>query len=700
MKTVTLAVAAVIAAVGLAETASADTDSIRCHFDRFEAVYPASDEARDVAVAGGKVFVADMFAGLTVYDAAGGDGPIGSVYVAGGFLSIVHAGDVVFVGTETAGLRRIRVTDPTAPVSLGRVAIPDVCWDVDHDNGLTVVAARNEGMKIVQTPPTGTMTLLASYTPSGGRTVWNVDIRGSLVAVAHSDGVDFVDITDPGAPFWRSSAPGVTSQVSVALGDGVAFIVNGAGIDVLDLSDPASPAVIGTIPGITGELRTDAGMLYCSQSLGQTNLLRAFDVSDPTQPVLVGTTLHDAVAEMHGFDVRNGRCYTAQGESGVASVSIDPPLESPLAPASGVGGGSGLTDAQVAMAPDGSLGAYVKPPVSFGPTRLYILDPYGGAAAAPLGALDLPFDVSYHHDFCMSEGFVYLTSTTEPLTIVDVTDPTDPRIAGVAATIPTQVRQLVYQNNRVFGIAPGTTIEIHDVSNPAAPVLVADTTVPGTGTIMCATSLGDSHLAIGRSFNGVQIVDTSAAPSLSVVGQLGGFPITTAAIEGDVLYAFYYGPLGGQLRAIDVSDPTAPALLGMIDWEPGTLWGDAGTLTVAGERLVALQLEFGRIRFVDTSDPANMLEIGSIGTRTFEFVGAGTDRLLLQAEGAMWLDTGACADCPADLNGDGQLNFFDLSAFIGAYNAQSPDADLAAPFDVFNFFDVAAYIALYNDGCP
>ena len=102
---------------------------------------------------------------------------------------------------------------------------------------------------------------------------------------------------------------------------------------------------------------------------------------------------------------------------------------------------------------------------------------------------------------------------------------------------------------------------------------------------MCATSLGDSHLAIGRSFNGVQIVDTSAAPSLSVVGQLGGFPITTAAIEGDVLYAFYYGPLGGQLRAIDVSDPTAPALLGMIDWEPGTLWSDAGTLTAMGADL-------------------------------------------------------------------------------------------------------------------
>ncbi|MEM9373307.1 MAG: GC-type dockerin domain-anchored protein [Planctomycetota bacterium] len=53
---------------------------------------------------------------------------------------------------------------------------------------------------------------------------------------------------------------------------------------------------------------------------------------------------------------------------------------------------------------------------------------------------------------------------------------------------------------------------------------------------------------------------------------------------------------------------------------------------------------------------------------------------------------------PAD--GDGVLNFFDVSAYITAYNAASPDADLAAPFGTLNFFDIAEYIALYGAGCP
>lgn len=47
----------------------------------------------------------------------------------------------------------------------------------------------------------------------------------------------------------------------------------------------------------------------------------------------------------------------------------------------------------------------------------------------------------------------------------------------------------------------------------------------------------------------------------------------------------------------------------------------------------------------------------------------------------------------------GQLNFFDLTTFIGLFNNQDSLADLAEPVGVFNFFDVNAYLDLYNAGC-
>ena len=59
--------------------------------------------------------------------------------------------------------------------------------------------------------------------------------------------------------------------------------------------------------------------------------------------------------------------------------------------------------------------------------------------------------------------------------------------------------------------------------------------------------------------------------------------------------------------------------------------------------------------------------------------------------------TTACS--AADFNGDGQLNFFDVTAFIDALNAQDDIADLNDD-GAFNFFDVTAYISIYQEGCP
>jgi len=48
----------------------------------------------------------------------------------------------------------------------------------------------------------------------------------------------------------------------------------------------------------------------------------------------------------------------------------------------------------------------------------------------------------------------------------------------------------------------------------------------------------------------------------------------------------------------------------------------------------------------------------------------------------------------------GALNFFDIAAYITAFNAGEDIADLAPPFGALNFFDISAYITLYNAGCP
>ncbi len=57
------------------------------------------------------------------------------------------------------------------------------------------------------------------------------------------------------------------------------------------------------------------------------------------------------------------------------------------------------------------------------------------------------------------------------------------------------------------------------------------------------------------------------------------------------------------------------------------------------------------------------------------------------------------AGCAVDYNNDGTLDFFDVSAFLGAFNSNDPIADLDGN-GVFDFFDVSSFLSQFTAGCP
>lgn len=58
----------------------------------------------------------------------------------------------------------------------------------------------------------------------------------------------------------------------------------------------------------------------------------------------------------------------------------------------------------------------------------------------------------------------------------------------------------------------------------------------------------------------------------------------------------------------------------------------------------------------------------------------------------------AANECAADLTGDGELNFFDVSVFLSYFNDADPLADFTGD-GAFDFFDVSAFLSAYNAGC-
>jgi hypothetical protein len=89
-----------------------------------------------------------------------------------------------------------------------------------------------------------------------------------------------------------------------------------------------------------------------------------------------------------------------------------------------------------------------------------------------------------------------------------------------------------------------------------------------------------------------------------------------------------------------------------------------------------------------------LLDDSLIGFTLNEDAVFGEDRIRAAA-----VLTIALAPCPADLTGEGDLNFLDVSAFLAAFAASDPIADFNDDGS-FNFLDVSAYLIAFGEGCP
>lgn len=174
------------------------------------------------------------------------------------------------------------------------------------------------------------------------------------------------------------------------------------------------------------------------------------------------------------------------------------------------------------------------------------------------------------------------------------------------------------------------------------------------------------------------------------------FPSTTAAFAGSGL-----NDNVGAIFETTIAIPQDGMYMLSIESDDGSrlFIGDDGALVSNDglhgmeERFNIFPLESGkhniRVEFFEAGGGAGLI---------MRYAGETVTRQIVPASA---LTRTTAANCPADLAAPfGSLNFFDVSAFIAAYNAQDPVADLASPFGAFNFFDVSAYITLYNAGCP
>jgi len=134
---------------------------------------------------------------------------------------------------------------------------------------------------------------------------------------------------------------------------------------------------------------------------------------------------------------------------------------------------------------------------------------------------------------------------------------------------------------------------------------------------------------------------------------------------------------------------------------------DLEVVMPAGDLLVGNNITNGISSFGGAPDEINnvemvMLPAAVTGDYTLHVKGTAVNQ---GAQGYALVITGdvtpAASGCnAADLAEPfGELNFFDISAFLSAFSAQDPAGDINNDA-VFDFFDISSYLTIFANGCP
>ena len=255
----------------------------------------------------------------------------------------------IFAGQSGAGVLTVsngqisattNITVETfSPQGLGFIPIPGIPGKVDISGDLVFIAAWDAGLQIVDTAPLKSIDVGDRADPVIiGRietigVTRDVKVSDGIAVTAGSNGVQFIDISNPSAPIAVGQYDSEAIFAALAIHDDTAFVLDGStGLVILDFSNPSSPTDLGrmTTADFWGHWDRDisvsedgsiAAVVFGSTSGGGAGM-EIIDVSDRANPVSISTI---DIGAGCGVAIRNGYAYVAKCASGFTAVDISDP---------------------------------------------------------------------------------------------------------------------------------------------------------------------------------------------------------------------------------------------------------------------------------------------------------------------------------------------------------------------------------------
>lgn len=476
---------------------------------------------------------------VEVYDVTDPAKPslLGDIVLPGLVKDVAVSGQTVYAAIGGKGLWLIDVTNPSAPSILGSHSLSNGATHLIADGAIAYVASGSDIYKLDISSPTA-IQMLGSYSGSTSITAMG-GVVGNALAVGSTDGVRMIKTDTLTQVGFAAGGPVVAMAVN---GNAIYAAIDGEGTVVIDGSDTSAP-VKGNSFAITGTNGVVASGTHLF--VADSTRVMIFSLATPLSPSFLANYSALLPSLLLGAD--GGKLYMVAQPSAVAIIDFSEP-QNPSQ--------FGKVDM-----PGFAHDAVTNGSYTFALTggALYVLGGVGRIRPTVLGSLRDPEGATFTR-LAVEGAYVYVLREFQGLSIVDISNPGQPTIAG-SLNFSGPTSGLAVTNGHVLVADGPNGLRIIDVSQPSQPKEVS--LFSPTGFVQSVAASG-TYAYVADTTAGLRIVDVTnpSAPTETAVFQPSSPIMDVASIgAGRVLVSL----MSGALVIVDVSDPAKPGLAAQLD---------------------------------------------------------------------------------------------------------------------------------------
>ncbi len=517
-------------------------------------VHQSNRSCAEVAVSRHYAYIAEYFDPLlTVLDVTDPRAPavVGQVALPCSATGIAATDAYVYLGLGHNGLQVIDVTDPANPQMRGRVRTDGYPNQIAVSGNHAYVVV-DSGLRVIDISDPNNPFLLSAL-PTRGEPM-DLAVSGGHAYLAESgsnvsrlSGLEVIDITDPSNPTSVGRVATSALAFGVALSGATAFLSTvQAGLQAVDITDPLHPEIVGH-SWVDGWDVAVSGELACVGSMGGGWIMHVVDVTHPESSSTIGGV--QTPDESYGLDINGTWAYVGDRVSGLQVVDFSDPANPRI-----------VAEADLFWALGVAVsGSYAYVTFGYGPRHLAVVDVSDPLHPHELGSVEL---LGWAHGVATSGDYAYIGDGEAGMTVVDISNPHAPAFVANVPT-PGYAHAIAIAGSHAY-VADNRGLRVVDIKDPSQPRIVGSTTTPTHAIAVVGTT------GYAGTPDGLQIIDLSN-PATPVI--LSTVPTPARAVGVGILGGYAYvgsstqssdGTFDVQTTVIDVLDPVAPRIVGSL----------------------------------------------------------------------------------------------------------------------------------------